>query len=170
MAHDEIANLVGKTEPACRQLLKRAREHVATERRTLQASDEVHRRLLRAFLKAAVSGDVGQVASLLAADVVLIADAGPDGGSYGRVRNVPRPVVGAAKVAAFVATITPQGSAGLTTRECQLNGGPAILVLRDGRPYTAVLLAVANDEICGAFMQADPARLRRVGEALQAGS
>lgn len=164
--HDEIASLVGKTEPACRQLLKRAREHVATERRTLAASKEAHRRLLQAFLRAASSGDVAQVARLLADDVVLIADAGPDGGSYGRVRNLPRPILGAKKVAAFVATVTPQGAAGLTTRECELNGSPAILVLRDGRPYTAILLAVADDRIRGVFLHADPARLRHVGAAL----
>lgn len=48
--HGEIATLLGRTESACRQLLKRARERVAAERRSLTVSPETHRRLLRAFL------------------------------------------------------------------------------------------------------------------------
>lgn len=161
--HHEIANLIEKSEPACRQLLKRAREHIANERRTLTVTPDAHRRLLRSFLEASSSGDVSRVASLLAEDVVLIADAGPEGGAYGRVRNLPGPIVGTTKVAAFVAAVTPQGAAGLVTQECELNGQPAVLVLRDGRPYTAILLAVAGDRIRGVFIHADPARLSHVG-------
>jgi RNA polymerase sigma-70 factor (ECF subfamily) len=159
--HAEIASLLEKSEPACRQLLKRAREHVATERRTLTVAPETHRRLLRAFIQAASSGDVSAVARLLADDVVLVADAGPEGGAYGRVRNLPGPIAGRTKVAAFVAAVAPQGAEGLSTRECELNGQPAVLILRDGHPYTAILLAVADDAIRGVFIHADPARLPR---------
>lgn len=167
--HAEIAELVEKSEPACRKLLERARAHAASERRALTVSREAHRRLLRAFLAAASSGDVAEVARLLTEDVVLIADAGPGGGAYGRVRNLPGPLVGATKVAAFIAAVTPQGAANLTTQEHELNGQPAILVLRDGQPYTAILLAVADDRIRGIFIQADPRRLGRVGHAGSAG-
>ena len=160
--HAEIAGLLEKSEAACRQLLKRAREHVATERRAVAVPDDVHRRLLRAFLAAAASGDVDAVATLLADDVVLIVDAGPTGGSFGRVRNLPGPLVGAPKVAAFVAAVTPQGAEGLETRECELNGQPAVLVLRDGQPSAAILLSVSDERIIGVFMHADPARLGHV--------
>jgi RNA polymerase sigma-70 factor, ECF subfamily len=161
--HEEIADLLAKSEVACRQLLKRAREGVASERRSLTVSPEMHRRLLRAFLAAASAGDVQGVTSLLADEVVLIADAGPGGGTYGRVRNLPGPILGRTKVAAFVAAVTPQGAEGLVTQECELNGQPAILVLRDGRPYTAILLSVADEKVRGVFIHADPSRLRHVG-------
>jgi RNA polymerase sigma-70 factor (ECF subfamily) len=160
--HAEIAGLVDKTAPACRQLLKRARDQVAAERKALTVSKQQHRRLLRAFLSAASSGDPAEVARLLTDDVVLVADGGPDGGIYGRIRNLPGPITGVTKVAAFVAAVTSQGAAGLTTRECDLNGQPAILVFREGRPYTAILLSVADEKIRGVFIQADPARLGHV--------
>jgi RNA polymerase sigma-70 factor (ECF subfamily) len=160
--HDEIANLIEKSEPACRQLLKRAREHIANERRTLTVAPEVHRRLLRSFIEAASSGDIGRVASLLADDVVLVADAGPDGGVYGRVRNLPGPIVGSTKVAAFVAAVAPQGAEGLVVQEHELNGQPGVLILRDGRPYTAMLLATAGERIRAVFIHADPERLRHI--------
>jgi RNA polymerase sigma-70 factor (ECF subfamily) len=161
--HAEIAALLGKAEPACRQLLKRAREHVATGRRTLAVAPEEHRRLLRAFLAAAASGDREAVAALLGPDSVLIADAGPNGGAYGGVRNVSGPVVGAAKVAAFVASVTPRGAAGLATEERELNGQPAIVVTRDGQPTSVISLAVADGKIVAVFIQADPERLRQLG-------
>ncbi|MEX2208089.1 MAG: sigma-70 family RNA polymerase sigma factor [Myxococcota bacterium] len=160
--HAAIAELLERSEPASRQLLKRARDHVANERRAIRVPDDVHRRLLRAFLAAAAAGDADAVARLLADDAVLIVDAGPKGGRFGRVRNLPGPLLGAAKVAAFVAAVTPQGAAGLETRECELNGQPAMLVLRDGQPRTAILLSVVDGRIRFVFMQADPARLGHV--------
>ncbi len=164
LEHHEIAAHVGKSAATCRQILKRAREHVLSGRRALSVSGEAHRRLLHAFLRAASSGDVAEVAKVLSDDVVLIADAGLSGGTYGRVRNLPGPIVGRAKVAAFVATVTPQGGSGLVVKECELNGQPSALVLRDGRPYTAILLSVADDQINGVFIHADPARLGHVEE------
>lgn len=161
--HAEIAPMLEKSEPACRQLLKRAREDVAAERRHLAASHEQHRELLHAFVQAAVAGEVEKLAELLVEGAVLIADAGPGGGTFGRVRNLPGPIAGATKVAAFVAGVTPQGSTGLERRECELNGQPALLLLRDGRPYAAILLSVAGGRIHRVFIQADPLRLRHVG-------
>ena len=51
-AHDEIATLVGKSEAACRKLLERARQNVATEKRLFSTSQDAHRRLLGAFVQA----------------------------------------------------------------------------------------------------------------------
>jgi len=164
--HEEIATLLQKTEPACRQLLKRAREHVDVERRSLTVSQEEHRRLLRAFVAAATTGDVASLKSILADEVVLVADAGPGGGSYGRARNLPGPLVGRDKVAAFVASVGPQGPDGVSVVEHELNGQPAIVVARDGRPFTVIMLAVMNGLIRSVFMQADLGRLRRVGSML----
>lgn len=168
--HTEIAALVNKSEEACRQLLKRARVSVASGRRALTVPKDAHQRLLRSFLQAASSGNVNEVAKLLAEDVVLIADAGPAGGTYGRVRNLPGPVTGVKKVAAFIASVTPQGALGLTTHECELNGQSAILVRRHGKAYTAILFSVANDKIHGVFIHADPVRLGYVEEVQVGGA
>jgi len=158
--HAEIAAMLERREPGCRQLLKRARANVAAARRVFTTSRDEHRRLLHAFVQAAAGGDAAALIRLLADDAVLIADAGPGGGRFGRVRNLPGPLRGATKVAAFVAAVTPQGSANLEARECELNGQPALLVLRDGQPFTAILLSVADSKIRDVFIHADPARLR----------
>ena len=87
--YKEIASLVGKTEPACRKLLERAREHVATEKRLFAASPEVHQRLLMAFGTAVRAGDVQALVELLAEDAVMVTDGGPEGRRVGVRRNLP---------------------------------------------------------------------------------
>ena len=161
-SHAEIAELLGRSDAACRQLLSRARQHVAAERRTLAPSSEEHRRLLRAFLKAANAGDVEELKALLADDAVMIADGGPGGVRIKGVRNLPRPLAGSAKIAAFVSAFAHRPSPPLQTRECELNGQPAIVASRQGRPLVALLLAVAAGRIQRVFLQADPARLQRI--------
>ncbi len=162
-SHAEIAELLGKTDAACRQLLLRARANAATERRVLKTSREEHRRLLLAFLKAATAGDVEELKQLLADDAVMIADGGPEGVRIKGVRNLPRPLVGSDKIAAFAAAFARRSSPALEPRECDLNGQPAIVALHQGRPLVAILLAVADGRIRHLFLQADPARLKHLG-------
>lgn len=163
--HAEIAALLEKTEPASRQLLKRARAHVEVERRTLTVAPDEHQRLLEAFVSAATRGDVAALERILAEDVVLVADAGPAGGTFGRVKNLARPLVGRAKVAPFVASAGPRGAHGVSVVVRQLNGQPAVVVSRDGHPVTVLMIAVADGRIRCVFMQADVGRLQRVARA-----
>jgi RNA polymerase sigma-70 factor (ECF subfamily) len=162
-SHVELAALLARSEAACRQLLKRAREHVVRERGTLTASRREHARLLRAFLHAAEAGDVESLKQLLADDAVLVADAGPRGGRrYGRVRNLPRPIVGARKIAAFAAAAVPQRPKHFVRRVLELNGDPAIVTFDGPLVFSAVLLSIAGGKIHRVFVCADPAKLGHV--------
>jgi RNA polymerase sigma-70 factor (ECF subfamily) len=162
MSHDEIATLLGKTPAACRQLLARARENVTIDRRALDTSAEEHRRLLTAFV-GALTGDREPLVDLLAEDVVLVGDAGADGGRYGRIRNVGRPVVGRKRVAAFVRALARQHvSPRPELRERILNGQPAVVAYQNALPVLAILLSVADGKIRHVFMQADRERLLRL--------
>jgi RNA polymerase sigma-70 factor (ECF subfamily) len=163
LSHSEIASLLKKTDPACRQLLSRARENVAAERRVLQTSREEHRRLLAAFVRASASGEVEAMMSLLAEDAVLVVDTGPEGRRVGRIRNVRRPIVGSKHVAAFLGAVSRQGRAQSPLVERELNGQPAMVYLKDGRPDSALLISVADGRIRHIFVQADPERLTHIG-------
>jgi RNA polymerase sigma-70 factor (ECF subfamily) len=164
MSHDEIATLLGKTDAACRQLLSRAREHVAAEKRVFETSREEHRRLLTAFVGAVMSGEQERLLGLLAEDAVLIADAGPSGGRFGRLRNVGRPVVGPTKIASVTkAFAKEQLSVQANFQERLLNGEPAFVGFREGRAVAALLVSVADGKIRRVFIQGDPERLRHIG-------
>ena len=160
-AHDEIATLVERTPEASRKLLERAREKVATGRRMFTASRDEHQRLLQAFFQAVTSNDVPALIELLAEDAVLITDGGVRGRVAGATRSLPRPLEGAARIAAFV-TAT-RGARAFTIETHELNGQPALVFQVDGGPFAALLLGVADGKIQRVFFHADPDHLRYLG-------
>jgi RNA polymerase sigma-70 factor (ECF subfamily) len=163
LSHAEIAQLLQRSEAACRQLLSRAKENVSSERRVFRTSREEHRRLLLAFVQASGSGQMGRMLELLADDAVMVIDTGPEGRRVGRIRNVGRPVVGARRIAAFLAAVARERPDFGSVTECSLNGQPAIVRLKDGRPVAAILISVAEGRIRHVFVQADERRLTHLG-------
>jgi RNA polymerase sigma-70 factor, ECF subfamily len=156
-----IAALVGKSEPACRKLLERARKHVTQEKRLFNASPDDHRRLLTAFTEAAAAGDIDALAAMLADDAVLVTDGGAEGRSVAGFRNLKAPLTGAARIAAFIAATAR--SVDLEAEVHELNGQPALVFYFDNAPFAALLLAVADARIHRVFFHADLARLRYLG-------
>jgi hypothetical protein len=78
-------------------------------------------------------------------------------------RNLPRPLQGAARIAAFVAATTTGGENTLEIEEHEINGRPAIVFWTADRPFAAMLLAVADGKIQRVFFHADLSRLRYLG-------
>ena len=69
---------------------------------------------------------------------------GEGGAAIDGFRNLPRPLVGRARIAAFVATATRRSGGRLRGEERQLNGRPAVVFFRGDAPFAALLLAVAD--------------------------
>ena len=159
--YEEIAALIGKSEPACRKLLERARQNVAVEKRLFSASQDAHRRLLAAFTKAVAAGDLDTLIGMLAEDAVMITDGGPEGRRVRGFRNLPRPLQGARKIAGFVAATAR--SADLEIEIHELNGQPAVVFYEEDAPFAALLLAVADDRIQRIYFHGDTGRLRYLG-------
>ena len=91
--YDEIAAAVDKNPAAVRQIAHRARSHVAARRPREVVTQAESREALAAFQRATETGDLQALLDLLAPDVVFLGDGG------GVKQAVPRPVVGASKVA-----------------------------------------------------------------------
>jgi RNA polymerase sigma-70 factor (ECF subfamily) len=123
-SHAEIGAILDISEAASRQVLHRAKKHVAAARPRFATSREAHERLLSAFLAAVSRGDVDAIASVLAEDVVLYGD------NAGKVGAVARPpVVGRRGVARFLASRGAQwpSSPALDIEITDVNGWPAII-------------------------------------------
>jgi RNA polymerase sigma-70 factor (ECF subfamily) len=160
--HQQIAELLGTTAAGSRKLLERARRDVATERRLLETTSEQHGRLLDAFLHAITSGDTAAVVQLLADDAVLVTDGGPGGRSVAGRRNLPHPLQGPARIAAFIVAVNARGD-GLRSERRELNGQPAIVFWAGDQLLGAMLLAIAGDRIARVYFHADDRRLRHAG-------
>ncbi|HXV43006.1 MAG TPA: sigma factor-like helix-turn-helix DNA-binding protein, partial [Anaerolineae bacterium] len=138
----EIGEMLGKTEAACRQLFRRAKQHIAARRPRFKANPQQHQRLLQSFIKVVELGEVESLLQLLAADVTLVPDGGGERGAAIRVLR------GREAVAAFI-----QGTYRLAPPDLQygltlLNGQQAILArTAQGRPYFAVFIYSEGESI-----------------------
>jgi RNA polymerase sigma-70 factor, ECF subfamily len=135
-SHAEISKMLDISEDASRQVLHRAKRHVADNRPRFETNRETHTRLLSAFVAAVSRGDIAAISSVLAEDVVLYGDnAGKD-----ERGAILRPIVGRGKVALFFARRTAKlpASAGLEVEITDVNGWPA-LVGRSGGAVTFVI-------------------------------
>jgi RNA polymerase sigma-70 factor (ECF subfamily) len=135
--YPRIAEVVEVSEAAARQLVSRARKHLADARRK-PVSPQRRRALLESFLSAARTGDLQALEGLLAADVVSTSDGG------GRVRAAKIQVVGRDHVAKFHAAFAARFWAAVETSFAQLNGEDAVVVRHSGE-VTAVLTLEASD-------------------------
>jgi RNA polymerase sigma-70 factor (ECF subfamily) len=150
----ELADMLGRKEAACRQLVHRAREHVAARRPRYQVDEEERRELLRSFTSACVQGDVDSLASLLTEDVVLQSDGG------GRVRAARRPIYGRSRVARFLVSIVGKAAPELATRVVTVNGQPGLANYVGDRLDSVVSLDFAEGRIQGVHIVVNPEKLR----------
>lgn len=149
----DIARMVDRREDHCRQIAHRARQRVQADRPRLEADPDEHARLLDAFLRASAVGDLAALEALLADDAVLVSDGG------GKAVAARNEVVGAGRVARFMAGIALKAPADLVTRRVTLNGLPGAVVDTAGRPDVAIALDVADGRIRAVFMVRNPDKL-----------
>jgi RNA polymerase sigma-70 factor, ECF subfamily len=99
MPFADVAEAVGRTPEAVRQLARRARQHVAEGTPRVAVDATTHDRVVGAFLTAAAGGDLASLLRTLDPTVVLTSDGG------GVVNAARRPVLGPDRVARFMAGV-----------------------------------------------------------------
>jgi RNA polymerase sigma-70 factor (ECF subfamily) len=155
--YDEVAAMVGRAEPACRQLYRRARQHVLARRPRFPAAPAEQQRLTESFLRACGGGDLDELMDLLAEDVTMWSDGG------GKVRAARRPIYGRDAVARFILGILRKAPPGLRVQPAQVNGGVGILSFVDGQPFGALTLETDGQLIHGLRLVVNPDKLTRLG-------
>ncbi|WP_430330707.1 RNA polymerase sigma-70 factor [Rhodococcus sp. ACT016] len=148
--YPEIAEVVGKTPAAVRQIAHRAREHVGARRPRMRVDRDQQQVVVEKFLDAVSSGDVQALVEVLAPDVVAIADGG------GLAAAARRPIIGAERVAAFLSRAASLPD--FVTTTTWLNGMPGIRIDVGGEA-TAVSLAVEDGRIVRIYAIRNPHKL-----------
>lgn len=155
MPYGEIAEAIGKSTAAVRQIARRAREHVAARRPRVRVSRSEQQAVVERFLVALRTGQLRELMEIMAPDVVLIADGG------GLVPAVLTPVHGADVVAPMLARANRVARVETTT--VWLNGAPAGRIEFDGEP-AAVSLAVEDGRVTRIYVVRNPRKLTRLDE------
>ncbi|HZX05606.1 RNA polymerase sigma-70 factor [Kribbella sp.] len=152
LEYDEIAQAVDKKPDAVRQIAHRARSHVAARRPRGPVSADETRDALQAFQRAVTTGDLQGLVDILAPDVVFLGDGG------GVVQALPRPVVGADKVARLLA-LAVENLTEASFEITQINGQPALLLRFTTEVDTVTVLHLENGKITGVYAVRNPAKL-----------
>lgn len=155
--YDEIAAAVDKNPAAVRQIAHRARNHVAARRPRGTVSQAETREALAAFQRATETGDLQALLDLLAPDVVFLGDGG------GVKQAVPRPVVGADKVARMLLGGMAKVS-GWSMEPTRVNGHPALIFRFGGELDTVIALRIDDGLISGLYAVRNPAKLSHMAQ------
>ena len=136
----DIAETVGKSPEACRQLASRARRRVHDARPHRYAPpDDESARVVAEMLAATSAGDIDGLVRLLSEDAVLVSD----GGAHKRAAR--HPIKGRDRLARFLANIGRKYiDAGATLEPVTLNGELGMVIYLDGERQAAMGFEVEN--------------------------
>ncbi|NMN95826.1 RNA polymerase sigma-70 factor [Antrihabitans stalactiti] len=156
LEYEELADAVDKTPAAVRQIAHRARAHVSARRPRSDVTQTEAQGVMAAFKRAVEVGDLQGLADILAPDVVLLGDGG------GIKQAVPRPVLGADKVARLLVAGMAKVGTGLVFEPAQLNGWPALIARFEGELDSIIALRLEDGLISGIYAVRNPEKLTRV--------
>jgi RNA polymerase sigma-70 factor (ECF subfamily) len=155
--YDDVARIVGRTPEHCRQLLHRARARVVAARdRATPTPQAEQERLMQQFLATLATGDVEQLASMLADDVVAWSDGG------GKRAAARKPIRGPMRVARLFASVWRKAQGYVTVHLVRVNGTPGLVVYLGARPYTVLAFDMNGDRISAVRTVLNPEKLRHL--------
>jgi RNA polymerase sigma-70 factor (TIGR02957 family) len=159
--HAEIAESLGRSEAAVRQLAHRARDHVQARRPRFDVASSQQREVTDRFLAAAMGGDLDGLMAVLAPDVVMVSDGG------GKAQAARHPILGAIKVARFMLGISGRPYQGLDVTDiavesAAINASAGLLFSAHGRVIAAATVAADGDRITAIHLVANPDKLQAI--------
>jgi RNA polymerase sigma-70 factor, ECF subfamily len=152
----DIAQILGKSEAACRQIVSRASKRVRAERPRVVVPEQAKRKLLAAFMTAMQNQDQQALLELLAPDSAWTSDGG------GKARAMRRVLRGADKLARFGANIYRKYIHDLTFKAVVVNGEPGQAVFYRGELFSVTTLRTDGQKILDVFTVMNPDKLRHV--------
>jgi RNA polymerase sigma-70 factor (ECF subfamily) len=152
LPYGEIADTLGRSESAVRQLAHRAREHVHARQPRHHVDRARHNELTLQFMQAAGSGDFDSVVALLAPDAVLISDGG------GKKKAALRPIHGPEKIARWLFAVIAENP-NYEIRMATLNGETAYIAYFDDEPDTVAFLKSDGGLISELYLIRNPDKL-----------
>jgi RNA polymerase sigma-70 factor, ECF subfamily len=153
----EIAETVGKSEAACRQIASRARARLRDDSGGGGRSAGADRRLVDELLVAIAAGDIDGILARLAPDAVCVSD----GGSTRRAAR--RPVVGADRIARLLVNLSHRYGEDLSLSAAVVNGDPGVVISLGGIVDLVAAFEIDADRVTAIRIVRNPDKLGHVG-------
>lgn len=156
----EVAVTLRTSEPACRQLVQRAKLQLLEKHARFAIARHAHFRLLRGFAAASERGDIAMLNAMLAEDAELV--------GYGshKVPSIARPLRGGGRIARLYLAVRRRYGNLLRTRLAPINGEWALLRFIDGVLESTQSLETDGARIVRIHAQRNPEKLARLATAL----
>lgn len=151
--YSEIADTLGKSEVACRQLVRRAKAQVMEKRKRFAVSPAAHLRLVEDFAGALERGDYSLLKTLLAEDAEFVGDGG------GKVPSFGTPLNGGERIARLYFASSRRFGSAMRTRVAPINGEWGMLRFIDGVLESAQSFDTDGVLIHGIQAQRNPEKL-----------
>ncbi|HEX9539990.1 MAG TPA: RNA polymerase sigma factor SigJ [Streptosporangiaceae bacterium] len=149
----EVAEIVGRTPAACRQLASSARRRIrASQAPVTPAARQAG--LVRDFKKAWEAGDIDALVGLLDPGATVTADGG------GLAPAALRPIEGGEQIARYLAELAGRAPGNVTFLERTVNGQPGLVAQQDGVTVTVFAFHLAGDRITHIWAVRNPGKLR----------
>ncbi|MFC6281539.1 MULTISPECIES: RNA polymerase sigma-70 factor [Polaromonas] len=154
--YPDIAQTLGKTQAACRQLVSRAKSQVRAEKTRFSVSREEHLQLLERFAAAARGGDMAALKALFSDDAALISDGGGVVPSFGKI------VRGAQRLAQLYYAVARRHGDAIRIEIAGINGTPGLLRFVNGQLESVQAIYFENGLVTEIRTQRNPHKLARV--------
>jgi RNA polymerase sigma factor (sigma-70 family) len=151
-AFAEVAEIVGRTPAACRQLASSARRRIGASRAPATPTAR-QAKIVRDFKQAWEAQDVVALIGLLDPDATASADSG------GLASALPGPIGGGAQIARACVDLADRAP-GLTILERTVNGQPGLVAQQDGMTAAVLAFDIADDRIKNMWVILNPEKLR----------
>jgi RNA polymerase sigma-70 factor, ECF subfamily len=151
--YDEISQVLGKSEAACRQLVSRARKRVREERPRVKVSEAARATLLDRFVTAVMTQDKPALMNLLATDVTWVSDGG------GKARAALKPVHGSEHVARFILGVFRRPTPAMEFRAVLINAEAGLALYHEGNLISVVTIQTDGARILDFFCTLNPEKL-----------
>jgi RNA polymerase sigma-70 factor, ECF subfamily len=157
-SYPAIAQSLGKSDAAVRQMVSRARSRLSHERPRYNASRAAQRDLAQRFQDAVLSSDADMLLRLFKPDATLISDGG------GKALAALRPIYGAEKIVRFfVGVARKQNFDDFEFEPGWINDSPGFVMRTpDGAVFATMALEVDDRRIAALYLTRNPDKLARI--------
>jgi RNA polymerase sigma-70 factor, ECF subfamily len=158
--YSEIAEIVGKSPANCRQIVKRAQDHLKENRPRYDVTPEQRKDLTHKFLVACATGDMNGLVTMLSEDVIMYSDGG------GKVSAALNPIYGADKVIRLMLGVSKKAPPGFNMHFAEINGEYSAVFYIGDKLYSVMNLEFAGGKIKTIYQVLNPDKLQKVADSL----
>jgi RNA polymerase sigma-70 factor (ECF subfamily) len=149
----EIAEILGKSEAACRQIVSRARKRVRGRRPRAQVTDAARRSVLERFASAIQRQDKNALLELVAAEASWTSDGG------GRARAALKVIRGRELVVRFALGVLGRHCDVFAFEMTLVNGEPALAIRAQGKLFSVITVRTDGMRVLDVYTVLNPDKL-----------